>query len=194
MSWLERHLSALASPGALVLELGCGPGVDAAHLTAAGFRVVATDTSPRALARAAEQVGRTALLRVDHGVPLPFRDGVFEAVVASLTLHYFGREATRAVFTEIRRVLRPGGALLFRVNATDDIEHGALDGIEVERNVRTDPHAHYSELKHFFDEADLREVLDGLFVIEEIEHLAIDRNDRTKRIWECRARTIPETV
>ena len=194
MSWLDRHLPVLAPPGALVLGLGCGPGVDAAHLAAVGFRVVATDTSPRAIARATDQVGRSALLRVDHGAPLPFRDRVFEAVVASLTLHYFGREATRAVVAEVARVLTPGGALLFRVNATDDIEHGALDGVEVERNVRTDPHAHYSELKHFFDEADLREVLDGLFAIEEIEHLVIERNDRTKRIWECRARTIPETV
>ena len=142
MSWLKRHLSVLAPSGALVLELGCGPGVDAAHLATAGFRVVATDTNPRALARAAEQVGRSALLRLDHGSPLPFRDGIFEAVVASLTLHYFGREGTRAVVAEIARVLTPGGALLFRVNATDDDEHGALDGVEVERNVRTDPHAH----------------------------------------------------
>ncbi len=190
MDWLERHLSALGPPGSRLLELGCGPGADAARLDADGFRVVAADLSPRSLGRAAERLGTGALLRVDHGCPLPFRDGAFDVVVASLTLHYFTRAVTRVAFEEVRRVLRPGGVLLFRVNATDDIEHGALDGVEVERNVRTDPHEHYSSLKRFFDEPDLLEVLDGLFVPDTLEHLAIERNGATKRVWECRARVI----
>jgi len=188
MDWLDRHLSALAPRGSRILELGCGPGRDAARLAVEGFEVVATDSGLRALARASAAVGTGSLLRVDHGRPLPFRDAAFDALVASLTLHYFSRTVTQEAFREVRRVLRAGGGFLFRVNATDDVEHGANDGVEIERNVRTDPHEGYSDIKHFFDEDDIREVLDGLFEVETLEHLEIERNDRVKRVWECRAR------
>lgn len=188
MDWLDRHLSSLAPPGSRILELGCGPGRDAARLAGEGFEVVATDSGTHALARASAAIGTGRLLRVDHGRQLPFRDAGFDGVVASLTLHYFSRAVTQSAFSEVRRVLRPAGRFLFRVNATDDIEHGATDGIEVERHVRTDPHEGYSDIKHFFDEDDVREVLGGLFDVETLEHLEIERNERVKRVWECRAR------
>lgn len=188
MDWLDRHLASLASPGGRVLELGCGRGHDAIRLAAEGFEVVATDSGTRALTLASAAVGTRALLQVDHSRPLPFRDASFDALVASLTLHYFSRTTTDTTFREVRRVLRPGGAFLFRVNATDDIEHGANDGVEVERNVRTDPQEGYSPIKRFFDEPDLRELLDGRFTTETLEHMEIERSGRVKRVWECRAR------
>ncbi len=188
MAWLDRHLPLLVPPTRLVLELGCGPGNDAAQLAAAGLDVVATDLSTSALGRASGRLGTRAVLRVDHARPLPFRDASFDAVVASLTLHYFEWDVTRAAVGEIRRVLRPEGAFVFRVNATDDVEHGAEDGEEVGRHLRRYPDGRYETLKRFFDADEVRAALTGRFDIEALTHVEIDWYGRVKRTWECRAR------
>ncbi len=49
-----------ASPGARVLDLGCGPGQDAAQMAAAGLDVLAVDGSAQMVALAARQTGVTA--------------------------------------------------------------------------------------------------------------------------------------
>jgi SAM-dependent methyltransferase len=50
----------------------------------------------------------------DLGRPLPFPDGAFDDVVASLVLHYL--EDWAAPLAELRRVLKPGGRLIASVN------------------------------------------------------------------------------
>lgn len=54
-------------------------------------------------------------------------------VVASLSLHYLPWDETCAAFRAATDLLRDGGVMLFRVNATDDVEHGAGLGVELER-------------------------------------------------------------
>lgn len=195
--WFEAYLEALPAGGRL-LDLGCGSAEDAVALEALGFTAVATDRLGAALAEAREVVGTRSLLRVDHGRALPFIDGCFDGVLASLSLHYFSRETTRAVFAEVRRVLRPRGVLLFRVNATDDVHFGSLDGTEIEPGFRryveqglgVGPQRldGYGELKRFFDEDSVRDALEGRFVIETLRHMQVDRWRRPKQVWECLAR------
>ena len=50
----------------------------------------------------------------DLGRPLPFPDGAFDDVVASLVLHYL--EDWTAPLAELRRVLKPGGRLIASVD------------------------------------------------------------------------------
>jgi SAM-dependent methyltransferase len=50
----------------------------------------------------------------DLGQPLPFADGAFDDVVASLVLHYL--QDWTAPLAELRRVLKPGGRLILSVN------------------------------------------------------------------------------
>ena len=65
--------------------------------------------------RARLRLGADADLRVaDIAGPLPFSDGEFDDVVASLVLHYL-RDWGPAP-AELRRVLRPGGRLIASVN------------------------------------------------------------------------------
>jgi SAM-dependent methyltransferase len=194
-AWFEAYLDALPG-GARVLELGCGPGEDAAALVARGFEVVACDRGPRALGRASVQVGTGRLLRVDHSCALPFIDATFGLVVASLSLHYFDWQTTVAAFGEVRRVLASNGALLFRVNATDDVNFGAQDGIELEPNYRAYERSRdaafmgreYGDQKRFFDEDSVLAALEGRFVIESLRHVQIDRWEQPKQTWECLAR------
>lgn len=185
--WLRPWLGRLGQPGSLLLELGCGPGQDAATLDGAGFEVVALDRSDSMLRLARTRARRVHLLRADISAPLPFRDETFDAAIASLSLHYLTWAQTRAAFAEIRRVLRPGQPLLFRVNATDDIHHGAGSGVEVERNLyRAEPGGHAS-LKRFFDEQSVRQAVEGYFRVEDLRHVTIHRYQHPKQAWQCLA-------
>lgn len=50
----------------------------------------------------------------DLSGPLPFPDGTFDDVIASLVLHYL--QDWRAALTELRRVLKSGGRLIVSVD------------------------------------------------------------------------------
>ncbi|WP_101830144.1 class I SAM-dependent methyltransferase [Frankia canadensis] len=105
-----RHVAdALAPhlPDGLLLEIGVGTGLVAQAFAARGRRLLGVDLSERMLARARERVpGRLA--RADaSALPLP-ADSV-DACVAVHVLHLVGDP--EGVFTELARVLRPGGRL-----------------------------------------------------------------------------------
>lgn len=107
--------------GQSVLEVGCGAGPLTEWLLDHGATVTAMDVSPRMLDLASQRVGERARLvagNLEDG--LPFQpDSSVELIVASLVLHYLRDWHT--VFSEFRRVLTPGGAVVFSVS------HPALD-------------------------------------------------------------------
>ncbi|GAA2401532.1 hypothetical protein GCM10010420_30490 [Streptomyces glaucosporus] len=99
--------------GARVLDLGCGAGHYAAELRARGAsRVVGVDGSEALLRAARERLGEDAeLYHHDLEEPLAFLpDASFDLVVMALVYHHV--EARGRLLAEVRRVLRPGGALL----------------------------------------------------------------------------------
>lgn len=101
--------------GRRVLDAGCGSGPLSAALRAKGAIVTGFDSSPAMVELARRRLGEDAALQVaDLGRALPFADGAFDDVVASLVLHYL-RDWT-APLAELRRVLRPGGRLILSVN------------------------------------------------------------------------------
>ncbi|MGW9032712.1 class I SAM-dependent methyltransferase [Streptomyces sp. NPDC055722] len=97
--------------GRRLLDAGCGSGPLSAALRDRGAAVTGIDASAGMLALARRRLGDDADLHVvDLSDPLPFADGVFDDVVASLVLHYL--EDWGPTLAEIRRVLRPGGRLI----------------------------------------------------------------------------------
>lgn len=160
--WMDRWLPLLreAAGRGPVLELGCDTGGDTAWLLAQGFDVVATDIAAGALQACALAAPAARLVRHDLRTPLPFADGRFGAVIASLCLHYFDWRTTEAAVAGIHRVLQPGGLLLCRVNSVRDVLHGAGAGEEIEpRLYRQD--AHYASCKRFFEAGDLERLFGG---------------------------------
>ena len=96
-------------PDDVVLELGCGTGLNTEWLARQAGRVVAVDVSAEMLARARRRLtdAPVTLRTVDVTEPWPFDDGAFDAVVATLVLEHV--ERLGPVFREAHRVLRPGG-------------------------------------------------------------------------------------
>lgn len=80
-----------------------------------GAVVTGIDASAGMLALARRRLGDDAALHVaDLRDRLPFPDGAFDDVVASLVLHYL--EDWGPTLAELRRVLRPGGRLIASVD------------------------------------------------------------------------------
>ena len=97
--------------GRKILDAGCGSGSLSAALRDRGAVVTGIDSSAGMLELARRRLGAGAALQVaDLGRPLPFPDGAFDDVVASLVLHYL--EDWGPTLAEMRRVLRPGGRLI----------------------------------------------------------------------------------
>jgi SAM-dependent methyltransferase len=78
-------------------------------------------------------------------------------------LHYYRDAVTRAVFTEIRRVLAPGGLLLFACKSPQDPAWGR--GVEIE----PDLFDLNGKVRHFFSEAYARSLLTDGFTEIRIE-------------------------
>jgi 2-polyprenyl-6-hydroxyphenyl methylase / 3-demethylubiquinone-9 3-methyltransferase len=103
--------------GRLVLDAGCGGGLVARELAAAGAEVVGVDRSRGSLGVARRAIG--ARLRPAQGrlERLPFADGSFDAVVAADVLEHL--PDLPAATAELARVLAPGGSFVFdTVNRT----------------------------------------------------------------------------
>ncbi|MCP5396647.1 MAG: class I SAM-dependent methyltransferase [Sphingomonadaceae bacterium] len=102
-----------------VFELGCGGGLNQPHYDHGKVTSFAGIDPNNALldgarARAAAQ-GWEADIRQGVGEAIPFEDGRFDTVVCTYTLCSVGQ--TDRVLSEMRRILKPGGRLLF-------LEHG----------------------------------------------------------------------
>jgi len=91
-------------PGELILDLGSGPGYYSRHILQAGARVVAMDLARRYLENIPSDVqGRVWA----HAQYLPFRDGIFDKVLATEVLEHTTRP--ESLLREVARILRTGG-------------------------------------------------------------------------------------
>lgn len=97
--------------GLRVLDVGCGAGALAQGLRRRGAIVTGLDRSEPMLAIARDRLGPSTDLRLgDLRDPLPFDDGDFDLVVASLVLHYL--RDWEPLLRELHRVLVPDGRII----------------------------------------------------------------------------------
>jgi ubiquinone/menaquinone biosynthesis C-methylase UbiE len=116
----EMRQSLLADATGRVLEIGAGTGVNLPHY-AGTESLVLTDPEPpmlRRLQRAVHEHAPQAQVLRAPAEDLPFEDGSFDTVVSTLVLCGVGDQ--RRALREARRVLRPGGRLLFLEHVRSD--------------------------------------------------------------------------
>src|SRR5262249_8870291 len=97
-----------------VLEIGAGTGLNLAHYPADLEELVVSEPEPRMRARLERRVarsGRAATVIAAPAEALPFADGAFDTIVSTLVLCTVADAP--AAMRELRRVLAPGGRLLF---------------------------------------------------------------------------------
>ena len=104
---LARELS----PGAAVLDLGCGAGVPATRRLAQRFAVTGVDLSTRQLELARQHVPAANFLKADM-THVSFAPEAFDAVVAFHSIIHLPRAEHPALLGKIRRWLKPGGVFL----------------------------------------------------------------------------------
>jgi SAM-dependent methyltransferase len=158
----------LLPPLSHILELGCGAGNDAAAFAAAGHTVIATDFAPNVIAANRARLADLSNLAFEEmriEKPYPFPDAALDAVYAHLTLHYYFHDITSTIVREIRRVLRPGGWLMFACKSPDDPAWGR--GVEIE----PDMFDLNGKVRHFFTPDYARALLaDGFTDIQVASH------------------------
>ena len=109
---LRRDL--LAGAAGHVLEIGAGTGANLAHYGPGVESLTITEPEPNMLRRlerrASVQAPAARILRAP-AEDLPFEDGTFDVAVSTLVL--CGVSDQPRALRQLRRVLRPGGQLLF---------------------------------------------------------------------------------
>jgi ubiquinone/menaquinone biosynthesis C-methylase UbiE len=104
-----------ARPGDAVLDVGCGGGYLARLLAAAvtpGGRVTGVDPASPAIRYASRKGPGTCSFTAGVAQDLDLPDRSFDVVTSTLAVHHIPEAARPDAFSEMYRVLRPGGALL----------------------------------------------------------------------------------
>ena len=164
-----------------VLELGAGHGRDALHFAREGFTVQAVDFSAtgldqlRTAARAQGVAEQVTTVVHDIREPLPLPDASVDAVFAHMMLCMaLSTEEIHSAVTEVRRVLRPGGAFVYTVRHTGDAHYGAgtAHGDDI--------FEHGGFAVHFFSRDLVAALADG-WNLEEVH--SFEEGDLPRRLW-----------
>lgn len=120
--WLDEIGAHLPAGVARILDLGCGTGRFTAPLAARfAARVCGLDLSAKMLAVARQTLGDSPAALVQAAAEaLPFRAGVFDAVLVSMVLHHIRSRA--GALAEVRRVLGSGGKLIVRTASIETMD------------------------------------------------------------------------
>ena len=131
--WMgERRARLLRGAGGAVLEIGGGAGANLPHYRDVD-RVTVAEPDPFMRKRLVRKLGAARVpveVSAAGAGSLPFHDGTFDTVVSTLVLCTVPDQGS--ALDEIRRVLRPGGRLLF-------IEHVRATGSTARWQDRIEP-------------------------------------------------------
>jgi SAM-dependent methyltransferase len=121
-----------------ILDFGCGTGRHVVYFAKRGFEVYGFDLSETAIEHAKKVLRSENLfadLRVwDMTKPLPYKDGLFDAVLALRVMHHTYMVNIERIVKEIDRVLKRGGFLFLQVPAfsNEEILKWKQEGLKLE--------------------------------------------------------------
>jgi ubiquinone/menaquinone biosynthesis C-methylase UbiE len=163
--WTVGHtidsLKAVSRLGGMVCDIGCGTGLYSRAMAKAGCSVIAVDFSfPMLLS--AKAAGQLRYVCADCSFPMPFEDGVFDAVTGFDALTYI--QDLDALFKEAKRVLKPGGVFFSVVPNAKSMVRAAARALRLGSYATKGPAE-----KHFFFRKDLLKLLGNTFGLYGVE-------------------------
>lgn len=185
VSEVDRHVHRLRrllpSPPARLLDAGCGPGLYAVRLAAAGYQVVGIDIGGPVLEhgrRLADQAGVSVELRHGDLRDLPLEGGFDAALLVYFVLDGFRPRDGARVLRRVARSLRPGGRLIAELRARPDQPPGRVTSWDVVDSslLSDDPHLLLIDTAH--DEAKQTFVLREIALLDDGRLLAQQTSSR----------------
>ncbi|MFN2581317.1 MAG: class I SAM-dependent methyltransferase [Candidatus Dormibacteria bacterium] len=153
-----------AGDGAIVGDVGCGPGQIAAYLHARGLRPVGVDLSAEMIAIARQRHPGLSFI-TGSMLDLPADDASWHGAIAFYSIIHLAPHERPRAFAQLRRVLRTHAPLLVSFHVGDEVRH--VDEL-YEQHVSLD--------SHFLRTQDVRTLLTGAgFEVE----MALDRKPYT---------------
>lgn len=185
--WLVDFNDIIDDVATPIIDLGCGKGNNTLYLTQKKKKVIACDYSQVAINTVKKYIPNAETKLFDMTEGLPFEDNDTDLIIADLCLHYFSEETTFNIINEIKRVLKPNGHLMFRVNSLNDTNYGAMEGEKIEENFFFTFSANMT--KRFFDKKSLLTFFKD-WEIEYMNEETMERYKKLKRLWRCVVKNI----
>lgn len=148
-----------------VLEVGAGVGRWAASFDPSTTRFFGVDVSAGMVAAARANFPQARFDRIEDDLSLPYEDESFDLVFTVTVMHHNPTPARRKLVSEMWRVAKPGGRLLF-------LEDFVTGGWTEKSTVYPMPVNGFVEL--------LLEATDGQVVLEHVESVKYPHDDRTR--------------
>lgn len=171
ISVLTEHLP----PTSMILDLGCGRGMNAIRLAKRGFRIWAIDSSGQAIQMAAQEakkssVGKYIAFKKENFLTFKTPRHFFDAALDRGCLHHIRKEDWPKYLKNLKSMLKPK-SYFFLVTFSDKSPcfHPRRGHGQVHTSVTGIPHAHYD---YFFSPEILYELFHRHFSILKIRHRA----------------------
>jgi len=102
--------------GGMVLDVCCGTGYQVFHYEQKGAIAIGVDENPNMIElaeRNRKRQGFNSTFRMASAAELPFPDGYFDCASISLGLHEMERDEQNRAISEMKRVVKKQGVLMF---------------------------------------------------------------------------------
>ena len=170
--------------GSLIADIGCGNGKYLDY-RAADCTIVACDASAALLEIARERRAGCRSFSLGNMMALPYRKGLFDAVINIAVLHHIStRERRVAAVRELLRIVRPDGRICISVWADEQIKKEKWQLCNT-NNSNTDYMIPFDNRNgevimryyHLFTEADFHEVLSECSAEAGVESFVFDKEN-----------------
>jgi SAM-dependent methyltransferase len=170
--------------GSLIADIGCGNGKYLDY-RASDCIIVACDTSAELLKIARERRAGCLSYSLGNMLALPYRAGLFDAVINVAVLHHISTTERRiAAVKELLRIVRPGGRVCISVWADEQVKKSKWQLCNM-NNSNTDYMIPFDKRNgevimryyHLFTEADFRGVLNECITVAIVESFVFDKDN-----------------
>lgn len=183
-NWMDKYLDDIKKDFKII-ELGCGRAYNSIYLLENGYNVIACDFSKEVISILNKELPSLKTKVFDMTDKFPFNDSSFDIVIADLCLHYFDEKQTINILEEIKRILKPNGYMIGRINSSNDKFHIPEQAEKIETNFYYDGKIY----KRFFESKDFETFFKDFKIIN-LEEKVMDRYEKTKILWEFKIKKV----